>query len=753
MKLPTDPQKWPRWGLFLAVLPLLFAFGPASGQDASGLTGVEMTADRFELAQDGEVLIAQGNVRAAKDGTVVSAERVIAWPKEDEIFAEGNVILTDSGTLIRADKLLYNWKEHRAVALNVELHKVRPDRVLNWHLSAPSIQRRGPQVYEVKRGAVTSCGMARPHQYFSARKIVFRDRHSIEVHHAVYRVHEVPVFYLPYYYRDLAHPWPWYHVGFGRSSDFGEFLLTDLGFEIHPGVDLLFDMDYYSARGPAGGIDLEYENERRIGYLDTYFIEDDGEDFSGTPLLQDDRYRVKFLHRELLTDTDVDSLVVARKQRLAGQREHFFGRWTLDVEYQRFSDKNFYQEFFEGEARTQKEPENRIFMQGLWDNTAVSVLGQTRVNEFLGLGHSEQRTPTGVPGQTEYLPRLRFDLLSEPLWQNRMLLTLESEYARVRRLFDGDTSLSAVDALSNYRDLDRLDFRAELSAPFQVDFLHVEPFVFGRETFYDELLEEERSEWRTVHGAGVRLSTEFWRTFGLSKPKWNIDRLHHVMTPEITFLSVQDTDHEPEELVYFDGVDTERAVEKITFSLRNVVQTKRNDTTVNWLEFEVLADFFTAPERDNGGVAWSDIETDFRWTPHPKLSLFNDNEINTDPARFEIINAGLAYTPRPATVFRLSHRYDREGSSRTIFSTDSQLTEKWGMQFWSDYEWEEDEFYDLRVVVRRMFHCWALEIGYDVDQGRGDHTVFFSIGPRLGSQLLRTGGMSSGALLGRGSAY
>jgi len=785
-------------GPSLAFLGLSLTFGSALGENASGLAGVEMTADRFQLLQGGEVLIAQGSVRAAKDGTVILADRAIAWQKENAIYAEGNVLLTDPGVVTRTDKLLYNWKERRAVARNVELTEIQLGRVQNWHLKAPSIQRRGPYVYEMKDGIATSCGMAKPHQYFSARKVVFREHHSIVLHHPIYRVHEIPVLYLPYYYRDLAHPWPWYHVGFGQSSEFGEFLLTDLGFQIHPGVDLLFDMDYYADRGTGGGINLEYEGERRIGYLDTYFIEDRGEDFDNQPLLQDDRYRIEFLHRELLTDTDVSSLVAARKERLAGRQEHFPGRWTMDVEYQRFSDKNFYKEFFEDEAKTQKEPQNRIFVQGLWDNTAVSILGQTDVNEFIDLAHSEQRTSDGVYGQTEYLPRLRFDLLSEPLWQNRMFLTLGGEYSRVRRLYDGNTRLSAVNALSDDRDLDRLDLRSELSAPFQVDFLHVEPFVFGGETLYEELLEDDNSDWRTAHGAGVRLSTEFWRTFGVTKPKWGIDRLHHVITPEVMFLSAQDTDPEPEELVYCDEVDTEQAEEKITLCLRNVVQTKRpismvrpldeildvvqternsgpadplgggpldaarteqSDNTVNWLEFEVLADFFTAPARDNNGEAWSNIKTDLRWRPHYKLSLFNDNEINTDPGQFEVINAGITYRPAAGWALSPSHRYDRESGNRSILNVRAQFNEKWGMIFWSDYEWDEDEFYNVRIILQRTFHCWVFEIGYEIDRedvaGREDEesTIFFFISPRMGSALTRLAGHSSGSFMGDSTAY
>jgi LPS-assembly protein len=743
MKLPaTRFQLLPFIPLPLAATTTLFlTLALASGEQFSGMEGVELTADRFEVAKGGDVFIAQGNVRGARDKTVIEADKVVAWPADAEIYAEGNVLLTEDGTVSRSDKLLYNWKEHRGIVFNAELHKVRPDRLVNWHMTAPSVERRGAHVYQVGKAAITSCEFAEPHQYFTASKVVFREQHSIVVYNAVYRVHDVPVFYLPYYYRDLQYPWPWFHVGFGRSSDFGPFVQTDLGFEVHPGVDLILDMDYYGERGPGGGVNLEYENERRIGYLQTYFIEDHGEDFNHTPLLQDDRYRVKFFHRELLTDTDVDALLLHRDER-------FIGRWTADVEYNQLSDKNFYENFFEGEAKSQKEPENRVFVQGLWDNTAVSVLGQTSVNEFMDLKQAELRGSSDYPGQTEYLPRTTFDLLSQPLLDNRLLLTLGGEYARVRRRFEDEANLTATDMLSDFRLVDRFDFESELSAPFAVNFLHIEPFAFNRETHYEELLNSTEADWRTVYGGGVRLSTEFWRTFDASNAAWGINGLHHAITPEITFRSTQDPDNDPEDLIFFDDVDTERAEDTVTFNLRNVVQTKRGEQTVNWLEFEVLSHFFPSSERDNDGESWSNIETDLRWFPHPKVRLYNDNEIGTDPVQFEVFNAGVAYSPTERLTTGLGQRYSRDDSSRTIFSADSKLTEKWRAFFQSDYEWNEEEFFDVRIVVRRTFHCWVADFGFDMDRGKDERMVFFFISPQGGSEVFRTSGVAPRGILG-----
>ena len=705
------------------------------------MAGVELTADRFEIAGEGNIMIAQGNVRAAKGSTVIEAEKVVVWPQEQEMYAEGNVFITERGVVSRTERAIYNWKDQRALAVNVGLHRIRPNRTVNWHLKSPVMEQRGEGTFRARKSVATSCSFTTPHQHFTARKVVFRDDHSIVFYHAVYHIHKLPVFYMPYYYRDFVHDWPWVHFGFGNSSVFGAFFLTDVGFNIRPSIDLILDLDHLSDRGPAGGVDLVYENERRIGYLDTYFIQDEGEDFAGVPLIEEDRYRIKFRHRELLTDTSVASLFENGEGRFAG-------RWTADLEYQQFSDMNFYTEFFEIESKTLKEPENRIFVRGHWDNASVSALGQARVNEFISLTQSEQRGSSLFPAQTEYLPRLSFDLLSQPFWQDRLLFTFGSEYSRARRRFDDDANLTGADRLADFREISRLDFQGELSAPFSASILHVEPFAFGRETFFEELLNTTQDDWRTVYGAGVRLSTEFWRTFDVVKPKWGINKFHHVVTPEITFTSVQEPDKKPEDLIFFDDVDTEQAVKKVTLNLRNVVQTKVGASTTNWLEFEVLTDFFLERDRDNNGKSWSDVETDLRWRPHPKVSLYNDNEFNTHLRVFETVNAGITLIPLSQYSVSASQRYSRATSNRTLFSASAQMTPKWGMSLSSDYEWRAREFFDIQVLARRTMHCWQLEFGLDIDQGKDDKTFFFFISPKAGGEYLRGGGLGSAAFFG-----
>ncbi|MDP6507199.1 MAG: hypothetical protein QF886_26465, partial [Planctomycetota bacterium] len=349
---------------------------------------------------------------------------------------------------------------------------------------------------------------------------------------------------------------------------------------------------------------------------------------------------------------------------------------------------NFYREFFKYETRFQKEPENQLFIHGNWENSSLSFLGHLRVNEFPSLSQSEQRSAsTNIPGQTEYMPRIAYDLLSQPILDNRLLLTFGAEFARLRRRFDDDLNLTGADLLSDFRNIDRLDFDSELSAPFRLNFLHVEPFIFGRETFFSESLRQRNSDWRTAYGAGVRLSSEFWRLFEIENKRWQINRLMHRVTPEITFFSIQTVDNRTDSLVFFDGVDTLEPVDKITLNLFNVLETKRADRTYRLLEFDVLTNYFPNSQRDNNNVSFSDVETDLRWYAYPNLYLFNDNEIGTDPIQFKIMNVGMSFSPIKELGLGMSHRYSRDDSSRSIWYARISPSRRWVFELRQDYEW------------------------------------------------------------------
>ncbi len=703
---------------------LFFAFAAnCSAEPVSPIAGLALSAESFEVSQDGKTFIARGNASALKGTTEIQAQNIVLWTETQEMYAEGNVIWIENRVLSRAEKLIYNWKDKRGIIVKGELRDIRPKQASNWYLKVPEAQQQGEGVTEINRSKVTTCAFVNSHQHFSARKVTFRNDHSIVLHHAFFHIHKVPVFYLPYYYRDLKYNWPWYHFGFGNSTEFGQFVRNDLGVEVYPGVDFIFELDYYSKRGTAFGFDVEYESPRRIGYLETYFISDEGEDVKGRALEENDRKRISLVHRELLSDSPWEF----SEQPLSGWNS---GRWVADVEVQEYSDKDFFREYFEREFKSNKEPENRIFVQGNWENTAFSALGQARVSEFFNQPQSQQRSTGGTFGQTEYLPRFRYDMLSAPLWENRLLFTAGTELARVRRRFEDGISLSTADALAEDRDINRLDLSAELSSPFKMNFLHLEPFIFGRETFFEEKLENTDDAWRSLYGAGLRLTSEFWRTFDYVNPKLRIDRFHHVIAPEITFLSVQEPSIDPDRLIFFDQVDSLDAVDRVNFQLRNLVQTKSRGTTYNWLEFDVETDFFPNARRDNLNKNWGNILTDLRWRPHPRVSLFNDTEINTEPLQFDIINTGVAIYPITGLSFRINHRFTRDVSNRTIGTMRFRVGKKYYVYYRQDFEWDDREAFDQRLIIQRKFHDWTVELGYEVDNSENDTLFSVFITPR-----------------------
>ena len=128
------------------------------------------------------------------------------------------------------------------------------------------------------------------------------------------------------------------NLGTGVESRWQLFNLLGVG--TPPGFDATLRLDYFSERGPAVGVNLDYEREDAYGLLRSYFIHDDGEDNLG-PLRDNipdttERGRFTFRHRQYLPRD-----------------------WQLTFELSYISDRSFLEEYEESEFDEGKEQDRK----------------------------------------------------------------------------------------------------------------------------------------------------------------------------------------------------------------------------------------------------------------------------------------------------------------------------------------------------------------------------------------------------------
>ena len=98
-----------------------------------------------------------------------------------------------------------------------------------------------------------------------------------------------------------------------------------LGLETPRGFDATLDLDYFSERGPAIGVDARYERDKYMGLMRSYLMSDSGDDSIGEdhdiPVSSDIRGRLLLRHRQYLEDD-----------------------WQVSLEFSYLSDRNFLEE-------------------------------------------------------------------------------------------------------------------------------------------------------------------------------------------------------------------------------------------------------------------------------------------------------------------------------------------------------------------------------------------------------------------------
>jgi len=566
------------------LLVLAAAAGAVAGQAQE--PGTRIQADLF-AREDPDILYAIGHVRLERGGSLITADGAVVWTQDQEAYLEGHVVYRTGKSVFQAERAYVHWTTttdrktgEQATAIDrgfivrgdVRWHE-RPDKV-GWRVRATEVLQTDIDRFCARGSVVLSpCGYHEPHVYFRATEVRFVAGEKIIVKNLTYHVQGValdpdiqgwwiPPLYWPKLYIPLGWRWPEMTFDVGSKSRFGTYVQTEVLYELpEPLVAGLrakvgARVDYYSKRGfGLGGSFRYYDDHDRVrGLLDYYRVgSDDGEDFDEFDLGKTNRYRLRFTHSQ----------------------DYVPEGWEFDVEYQRWSDAGFRQEFFEPDFYEEKPVESRVYVK--WADGPFAAYLHTRWQEDEWLD------------TTEYLPQFGLNVFSYPLWRN-LVYTGHIEAANVHRqlselrlppsptageiaanralafrrnFFHDPLESTLQEFASDDRRFWRFNTYHELAMPFEVSIFDIEPFAGVRATWYEETLPDHDSDWRTLVVWGVRASTQFWkswnnvesdglRLFGARLLPLEVHGIRHVVTPELRVLAVEDSGVEFDELILTD---------------------------------------------------------------------------------------------------------------------------------------------------------------------------------------------------------
>ncbi|HHT9153030.1 MAG TPA: LPS assembly protein LptD, partial [Candidatus Hypogeohydataceae bacterium YC40] len=686
---------------------------------------VDIEADDIDSWVEGDkrIVSALGNVVLRRDDTTLEADNVILWFEQEEfkgkkkqvfkeLYAEGNITLQSKEDVIKADKVFQNLPEKKGIFINPRIKTLIPLPVKTpIYIGGEEAKLIDQDRMLVKNCYFTTCSFGHPHYRFKSRNVTVTRRHTptesyseIEARQDTFLVGEHPVAYFPKYtFSTRTKPGVFRGISPGSSSRLGTFVSTNwdplnLGFlsGLNRWSDMVVKGDYYSKRGPSVGSEFNYKRPNILGSLETFYLRD------------------KLKHDINITEEPIEN--PNRGRVLWRDRVKLGEYWRADTELSFLSDRDFLREFYEREFKEGKEQETDLYIRRLEDNKSFTFLVKKQIEKF----------DTGL----EALPQLSYQLISQPLWEDRLNFTSQSELGYLDFKLDDELNTRAPALFTKLQRTTGNSFRMDnnnvLAWPFQLWIWNLKPFVGGRITAYSKSLRSEGPNdgppvGRLAASLGMDASTTFWRIYSLESKLLHINKLRHIITPEFRWEAGPVVTENPDKLLQYypsrdpenlqqnpmaDGLDTYNS---FIIGIRNRLQTRRGvpsmlktvDLLDLNLELHVLpspkntdsfvthtvgnAEGFLIPEKDTF------IQPEFKSQLTDRIELVSErNEFELKDLTFNIFSFGVKYQYSPNFSQFLGYRFLKDISSSVILGTNLVLKDKWGMNF--------TESYDLRAV-------------------------------------------------------
>jgi len=651
----------------------------------------ELVVHRFEQMElreedDGEVVIAYGNIYVTYVDFSLYADGIVYWPRRRRIYAEGHVRAQMPDRKLSADRAYFDLVQDFSLLDSALFRTYSPAGEFPVIIYGQTVRQTGPRSYQVRNGYMTTCPFGDPHYRLAVgsadAEIVEDDRVRWSAESFSFRLGRVPVLKFPRLSGETSveggyEGLPIRSLQVGNSTRFGTFVLTRWLFRFGDRLQIIPRLDYRHDRGPGGGFDLSYQSDDL--YIDgiNYYISDDGIDKDGTAPESRDRGRAK--------------------ERL---RRQIHPQWRLDAEVNYLSDANFLNEYYEDEFKEDKDPETYVQIRKFGDHHALTGLYRYRINDF--------------QDQTEYMPSAGFHFIGRPLLGNRLYLTSTSELANLRRRsFDGGMT-PTIDSLRAHNE-------AELSAPFSLGPLALRPYVRASATQYSDSPLDE-SQTRETAAYGATLSTRLGRSFGSGS-------LWHYVIPEVTFADNFQVSSPSSDIFQFDEIDTAAEGRFLDLRLRNVVYSRHNGVAREVLRCIVRVDYFPEPGDFGMERPWGNVRADLWYYPTNDLTIKGDWELNSHNGETEIAEGSVAFHPRERWNAEVGFRHIETVASALQTSAAYRFSPRYAMRVSAEYDFKANDPISTEITIIRSLHMWNLEFGVGRDSGEDETTFFINFYP------------------------
>jgi LPS-assembly protein len=689
-----------------------------------------------ETSYENGVATARDNVAIHIGDTDIYSDYAQYNSRTHEVLAKGHVRIYRDLSVYIADSGIYNVDTHKIRAMDM---RTKSDPFFASGENVTEITENG---YLVKNGTFTTHDSPNPDFHLRARTMRIYEKDRVIFRDVILYIGKVPVFWWPYMYQSLNEAFS-FTVSPAFLSSWGPSLLTQVTFPITDNIRGRVRLDYRGRRGVALGFesDIDYgKDNNSTANIKSYYIQDQNPLINRTALprgaVPTGRYRLSLEDRTNFTD-DIYGIADITKM----------------------SDPFVMQDFYQGEFRIDPVPDNVVAVTKTDPFYTLTGIVRFQANEFFD--------------QTERLPEVVLDIKRHALFGGPIFYEGETSFANLERAFADGSGFEDFGAI-------RLDTFHQLLYPnTYFGWLSIVPRVGFRATYYTETrdlgktmfasnpnplvpefalpdptlaepLEKGGDTFRPAFNAGVEAS------FKLSQ-KWEdvqsralgLDGLMHVIQPFTDFSYVWDGGPNPASILQFDRFEPSTQLRAIDFpdftsidsiadwtvwrlGVRNRLETRRDDSTITWLELDTFFDVNFNNPFDR--TPYSNFFNNIRFVPLPWLSLSINSQLPAFDKGFTEVDTTAIVQPIASLQLLVEHRYLNsnpffDNSSLFLVGGYYRLNDNWGFGVQEQYEATTHTLEEQRYTIYRDLTNWVASFGAVVRDNGGvkEYGVLFTV--------------------------
>lgn len=486
--------------------------------------GVNIVVDNVPVNLNGQTVLSRIDL---------TADRAVIWTDANhigelggfeidsstpfQVYLEGNIVVRQGTNTVRASHAYYDINQHRGLAMNAEVRTLLPDLQGTLRLRAAEVRQNSERSFHARDGFFTTSEFGKPKYRIQSSDLFLEERSApgpaainpftgqpgdgllwvTSVNNTVF-VDDVPIFAAPYLSGPAENPnIPIQKFNVGYSGMFGATIETAwdmeaiFGLDLPPRVNWQLQADYLTSRGPGVGTrglfdfdgNLLGQPVHNVGWGQLYYINDHGLDNLG------------YQRRDLPFPSDNRGRVILRDRVYLNENT-----WVQGEIGEVFNnDRNYLEQYYEYEWDTQKDLENLLVLNHQVDNLTGTIQGAIRSDNF--------------NDQTNWLPKADLTLLGEPLFGSPVTWSTHSSVGYGQLKPAQPPPNPAIDPFAPLYYFQNVEgfvgmTRHELSLPFDVGPVHVNPYVLGELAYWEQDLNGD-SLGRAYGSAGLRASVEF----------------------------------------------------------------------------------------------------------------------------------------------------------------------------------------------------------------------------------------------------